>query len=332
MNKGYESMKDLVSVIVPIYKTEGYLDKCISSILSQTYENIEIILVDDGSPDHCSKICDLYRERDSRIKVIYQQNAGAGQARNRALDIAQGMYIIFVDSDDYVDLDLYEKMYEKTHDDIGAFQADIVETDFIWEYPDKQVVDISKVDDMTRVIVDIRVVAWNKLYRREWIEKLGIQFSKGLRYEDVDWCYKLIPHMEHFESVHGTYVHYVQRSNSIANTQNEKVRDIYQILKNAITYYEQNKLMFRYKNQLEYSVLRIVFGSSFLRTIQVEDPKLRKEILDEGYDLVMHYFPDWRHNKYLVEDKTLKNRYYRTINRRTLHMYAKLFRWLKRVK
>ena len=223
-------------------------------------------------------------------------------------------------------------MYEKTHDDIGAFQADIVETDFIWEYPDKQVVDISKVDDMTRVIVDIRVVAWNKLYRREWIEKLGIQFSKGLRYEDVDWCYKLIPHMEHFESVHETYVHYVQRSNSIANTQNEKVRDIYQILKNAITYYEQNKLMFRYKNQLEYSVLRIVFGSSFLRTIQVEDPKLRKEILDEGYDLVMHYFPDWRHNKYLVEDKTLKNRYYRTINRRTLHMYAKLFRWLKRVK
>ena len=161
---------------------------------------------------------------------------------------------------------------------------------------------------------------------------MGIQFSKGLRYEDVDWCYKLIPHMEHFESVHGTYVHYVQRSNSIANTQNEKVRDIYQILKNAITYYEQNKLMFRYKNQLEYSVLRIVFGSSFLRTIQVEDPKLRKEILDEGYDLVMHYFPDWRHNKYLVEDKTLKNRYYRTINRRTLHIYAKLFRWLKRVK
>lgn len=321
-----------ISVIVPVYNVEDYIERCLTTLKNQTMKDLEFIIVDDGSTDGSAKIIKKFVKEDERFSYHKKKNGGLSDARNYGMKYAKGEYLAFLDSDDYVDLDLYEKMYEKTHDDIGAFQADIVETDFIWEYPDKQVVDISKVDDMTRVIVDIRVVAWNKLYRREWIEKLGIQFSKGLRYEDVDWCYKLIPHMEHFESVHGTYVHYVQRSNSIANTQNEKVRDIYQILKNAITYYEQNKLMFRYKNQLEYSVLRIVFGSSFLRTIQVEDPKLRKEILDEGYDLVMHYFPDWRHNKYLVEDKTLKNRYYRTINRRTLHMYAKLFRWLKRVK
>lgn len=321
-----------ISVIVPVYNVEDYVERCLTTLKNQTMKDLEFIIVDDGSTDGSAKIIKKFVKEDERFSYHKKKNGGLSDARNYGMKYAKGEYLAFLDSDDYVDLDLYEKMYEKTHDDIGAFQADIVETDFIWEYPDKQVVDISKVDDMTRVIVDIRVVAWNKLYRREWIEKLDIQFSKGLRYEDVDWCYKLIPHMEHFESVHGTYVHYVQRSNSIANTQNEKVRDIYQILKNAITYYEQNKLMFRYKNQLEYSVLRIVFGSSFLRTIQVEDPKLRKEILDEGYDLVMHYFPDWRHNKYLVEDKTLKNRYYRTINRRTLHMYAKLFRWLKRVK
>ena len=321
-----------ISVIVPVYNVEDYIERCLTTLKNQTMKDLEFIIVDDGSTDESAKIIKKFVKEDARFSYHKKKNGGLSDARNYGMKYAKGEYLAFLDSDDYVDLDLYEKMYEKTHDDIGAFQADIVETDFIWEYPDKQVVDISKVDDMTRVIVDIRVVAWNKLYRREWIEKLGIQFSKGLRYEDVDWCYKLIPHMEHFESVHGTYVHYVQRSNSIANTQNEKVRDIYQILKNAITYYEQNKLMFRYKNQLEYSVLRIVFGSSFLRTIQVEDPKLRKEILDEGYDLVMHYFPDWRHNKYLVEDKTLKNRYYRTINRRTLHIYAKLFRWLKRVK
>lgn len=321
-----------ISVIVPVYNVEDYVERCLTTLKNQTMKDLEFIIVDDGSTDGSAKIIKKFVKEDERFSYHKKKNGGLSDARNYGMKYAKGEYLAFLDSDDYVDLDLYEKMYEKTHDDIGAFQADIVETDFIWEYPDKQVVDISKVDDMTRVIVDIRVVAWNKLYRREWIEKLGIQFSKGLRYEDVDWCYKLIPHMEHFESVHGTYVHYVQRSNSIANTQNEKVRDIYQILKNAITYYEQNKLMFRYKNQLEYSVLRIVFGSSFLRTIQVEDPKLRKEILDEGYDLVMHYFPDWRHNKYLVEDKTLKNRYYRTINRRTLHIYAKLFRWLKRVK
>lgn len=321
-----------ISVIVPVYNVEEYLEKSLTSLKNQTLKDLEFIVVDDGSTDGSAAIIKKFVKEDSRFSYHKKKNGGLSDARNYGMKYAKGEYLAFLDSDDYIDLDLYEKMYEKTHDEKGFFQADIVETDFIWEYPDKQVVDVSKVDDMIRVIVDIRVVAWNKLYRREFIEKLGVKFSKGLRYEDVDWCYKIIPYMEHFASVHGTYVHYVQRPTSIANTQNEKVRDIYQILKNAITYYEDHKLMYRYKNQIEYSVLRIIFGSSFLRTIQIKDPTLRKEILDEGYDFVMHYFPDWRHNKYLQADKTLKNYYYRTINRTTLHWYAKIFRLLKRVK
>lgn len=95
-------MNELVSVVVPIYKVEQYLDRCVNSILNQTYKNIEIILVDDGSPDLCGRMCDEFKERDSRIKVIHQSNQGLSAARNSGLSIAGGKYILFIDSDDYI--------------------------------------------------------------------------------------------------------------------------------------------------------------------------------------------------------------------------------------
>ena len=96
----------LISVIVPVYKVEKYLDRCVQSIVDQTYKNLEIILVDDGSPDNCPAMCDAWAEKDHRIKVIHQQNAGGGAARNAALDIAQGDLIAFADSDDYLAPDM----------------------------------------------------------------------------------------------------------------------------------------------------------------------------------------------------------------------------------
>lgn len=100
-----------VSIIVPVYKTEQYLDRCVQSLLGQTLKNIEIILVDDGSPDHAPSMCDEYARRDKRIKVIHKQNEGLGFARNSGIDIAQGEYLAFVDSDDYVDISMFEALY-----------------------------------------------------------------------------------------------------------------------------------------------------------------------------------------------------------------------------
>ena len=102
--------KELISVIVPVYKVEQYLDKCISSIVNQTYDNLEIILVDDGSPDNCPKICDNWAEKDQRIKVVHKQNGGLSSARNEGIVVATGKYISFIDSDDYIDSQTYEKM------------------------------------------------------------------------------------------------------------------------------------------------------------------------------------------------------------------------------
>ena len=103
--------KDLISIIVPIYNVEKYIKKCIDSIINQTYTNLEIILVDDGSPDNCGKICDKYKEKDDRIKVIHKKNGGLSDARNAGIDIATGEYITFIDSDDYVAENYIEVLY-----------------------------------------------------------------------------------------------------------------------------------------------------------------------------------------------------------------------------
>ena len=102
--------KDLISVIVPVYKVEKYLEKCIESIIKQTYTNLQIILVDDGSPDNCGKICDEYAKKDSRIEVIHKINGGLSDARNVGINRANGRYIGFVDSDDYVEPDYLEQL------------------------------------------------------------------------------------------------------------------------------------------------------------------------------------------------------------------------------
>ncbi len=107
-------MKKLVSIIVPVYKAERYLNRCLQSIVNQTYGNIEIILIDDGSPDTCPQICEEWALKDSRIVVVHKENAGAGQARNTGLDIANGEYVLFVDSDDYIDCKTVEMCVEAT--------------------------------------------------------------------------------------------------------------------------------------------------------------------------------------------------------------------------
>ena len=116
-----QDQKPLISVIVPVYNTKAYLDRCLNSIIGQTYQNLEIILVDDGSTDGSGELCDLYSQRDLRIKVIHKTNGGQGSARNVALDVAKGQYVAFVDSDDWIDFDMYNNLL----DNARKYDADI---------------------------------------------------------------------------------------------------------------------------------------------------------------------------------------------------------------
>ena len=184
----------LISVIVPVYRVEVYLDKCISSIAGQTYRNLEIILVDDGSPDRSGAICDEWAAKDSRIRVIHQVNAGGGAARNTGLDTAQGELIAFVDSDDYLEKDMFEHLYG-----LLAHGADIAECGHMDVFDDRAVFGghdefhlYTAQEAMAEHIHDriFRQLIWNKLYRRETVG--DIRFPVGTKIDDEFFTYKVL--------------------------------------------------------------------------------------------------------------------------------------------
>ena len=211
-------MEELISIIIPVYKVEKYLDKCINSVLNQTYRNIEIILVDDGSPDKCGAMCDEYEKNDNRIKVIHKKNEGLSEARNAGIDIAKGKYITFVDSDDYV-IDTYISFLYNL---IKAKNADMSMGKHYIQYPKRTMntgtgkkydLNAKQALEMCLYSNDIDVSAWAKLYKAELFKE--IRYPKERVFEDSATIYKLIDKSKKiaFESVPIYY--YVIRENSI---------------------------------------------------------------------------------------------------------------------
>ena len=185
----------LISVIVPVYKVENYLDKCIRSITEQTYRNLEIILVDDGSPDRSGAICDAWAERDGRIKVIHKENGGGGLARNVALDASAGALIAFVDSDDYIAADMFEHLYGLMDGDVDIVECAYVETigdDVDFSEGSGSVTAYSKEDAMAAHIQDtvFRQLIWNKLYRRKVVQ--DVRFPVGTKIDDEFFTYQVL--------------------------------------------------------------------------------------------------------------------------------------------
>ena len=312
-----------VSVIVPIYNVEKYLPKCLDSLVNQTLDDIEIILVNDGSLDDSGKIAKEYSEK-YKDKIIYleKENGGLSDARNYGIPYATGEYIAFLDSDDYIDIDAYKQMYEKAKKE----DADFLECDFIWEYPNKKVID-KRIDykNKQEMLAVVRVVAWNKLIKRDLIIKNNIRFPKGLRYEDIEFTYKLLPYLNKISYIDKNFIHYVQRNNSIANVQNEKTADIFTILDNVINYYKEKNLYEEYKEQLEYNYARYLLCSSLKRMCKIGDKGKRKELINKTWEELNTKFPNWRKNNTLKNMHTGKNMYMRTVNKFTYKIYTTLF-------
>ena len=190
-----KNKEKLISVISPIYKVEGYLKKCVDSILNQTYQNIEIILVDDGSPDSCGKICDEYSKKDNRVVVIHKENGGAPSARNAGIKIAKGEYFYFPDSDDWLEPNYLENLYncaQKYNSElvISGFTQEYYESSKSFSYslvPDEQNYKNQKsVRNNIHKYFDNMMVAvpWNKLYKAEYIKKYNIEFP-NLKWDDL---------------------------------------------------------------------------------------------------------------------------------------------------
>lgn len=311
-----------VSVIVPIYNVEKYLEKCINSLLRQTLEDIQIILVNDGSKDNSGNIAKEY-EKNNKDRVIYveKENGGLSDARNYGLKYATGKFIAFLDSDDYIEKNAYEEMYNKAIEE----DADYVECDFIWEFPNKTRVDKQyPYKNKKEMLSFVRVVAWNKLIKRQLIIDNNLEFPKGLRYEDVEFTYKLIPFINKFAYVDKPFVHYVQREGSIANVQNERTAEIFTVLDNVIEFYKKNNIYEEYRDELEYNYARYLLCSSLKRMCKIKDKSIREKLLTESWERLNLNFPNWKENVILKTVNIGKNKYMRTVNKSTYKIYSKI--------
>lgn len=239
--------KKTISIIVPIYKVESYIEKCIDSILNQTFTDFELILVDDGSPDRCPQICDEYAKKDGRIKVLHKENGGLSDARNAGIEIATGKYIAFVDSDDYVAPDMYEKLYkliESNDCDMAICRAVIVKEQEEPVYEDAESVQVMDGDTANYQMIYKRlfgVNAWNKLYKRELFN--NIRFPKGLLYEDMATAYAFIGECNKIVYSPMKKYAYMQRSGSIMNLTGYMVSsDKVEIIEKMISYFKMRNI------------------------------------------------------------------------------------------
>lgn len=209
-----------ISVIVPVYRVEPYLDKCVFSIANQTYTNLEIILVDDGSPDSCPAKCDAWAEKDSRIRVIHKTNGGLSDARNAGMAVATGELMAFVDSDDWIALDMYAHLYQRLSEDNSDIAACGVQ--MVWE--DKTLSRmltregncVLNQEEAMRAIIEeswLKQPVWYKLYKTALVR--DILFPKGKYHEDVFWSYQAVGRAQKVSVSDRIGYYYLQRGGSI---------------------------------------------------------------------------------------------------------------------
>lgn len=311
-----------ISVIVPVYNVENYLEKCLDSLINQTLEDIEIIIVNDGSIDNSQEIIDEYVKKSCKIRAFIKENGGLSDARNFGLKHASGEYIGFVDSDDFVEYDMYEILYNKAKIE----GSDVTECNLRHTYENSEDIEIGKkIQDKKEMIMYGRSVVWNKIYNREWLQNTGVIFSKGLIYEDVDYFVRLVPHIRKYSYVDEASIHYMQRTSSINNSSTLKTMDILTILKTIHTYYIEQGFYSEYEKALEFLFARILLCSSFLRMVRILNGRERTCALKQNLDMLEHYFPDWRNNPYLKNDRTAKAAFMKTINPFTYRIYSAVF-------
>lgn len=249
----------LISVIVPVFKVEPWLERCVDSIRNQTYRNLEIILIDDGSPDRCGKLCDSFAKEDDRILVVHQENRGLSAARNTGLDICHGKYIGFVDSDDFVHPEMYNRLYDDicTFGTKLAFCQPLMCYDAITKFPPirASVVTLSKEEILGKSLRDIIwFSAWTKLYHISLFD--GLRYPEGRTNEDYPTTIRIFDRCNHIVVDFNQLYAYCKRAGSI--TTSSSTRNAYDQIISA-----EDVLLYIKKTHpdLEYLAARILLSA-----------------------------------------------------------------------
>lgn len=305
--------KPKVSVIVPVYNVEEYLEKCLYRLVRQTLEDIEIIVVNDGSPDHSQKIIDNYVNRyPEKVFGYIKENGGLSDARNYGIDRARGEYFAFIDSDDFAELDMMERLYktavekgadvvvcsynkvkesENTEDPFVVTKKSILHPEFFGN-------DIHKCPGILRYSTSY---AWNKLYKRELFK--NIRYPKGQTFEDSAVTYNILAKAKKIELIGDALYNYrIARKGAITTTVNNKIFDVFKSCESIINYYKKNNIFEEFHNEVEYLCIMHIYAR--IRALKTSnDFKLIFKFVNEAFGFLDGYFDNWRNNTYYFETR-----------------------------
>ena len=311
-----------ISVIVPVYGVEKYISKCLNSLVNQTLNDIEIIVVNDGTKDNSQKIIDEYvKKYPDKVKSFIKENGGQGSARNYGLKQATGEYIGYVDSDDYVELDMYEKLYNKAIND----NLDIAicgNYNVSEDYKNKKVdLEFIKYEDNKINALLGKKAVWNKIYKKSIVEKL--EFRSKVWYEDFDFSIKAICSAKKIGYVNEPLYNYLLREGSTMNNSNV-VRNL-EIL-DAFNEIVKDKKYKGYYDIIEFLAIDHIYISTIVRVINAKaDDKVKRETINKLIDYMNTSFPNYKNNKYINTLSKNRKIIYKLINRKKYNLIKLLF-------
>ena len=305
-----------VSIIVPVYNVEKYLDKCLKNLVNQTLKDIEIIVVNDGTKDNSQKIIDKYVNKYPKlVKSYIKENGGLSSARNYGLKYAKGKYIAFVDSDDYVETNMYQKLYDKAVEK----DFDMVVCNLKYIYETKEVnaysninKDILTKEEIKKSMINIYPSAWNKLFNKR-LFKNKVLFKEKVWFEDVEFLYRLYPYINSIGTVEDYLYNYVQRKGAITSTFDERLFHYIDNFNGIVKFYKEKKFFDEYEKELEYCYVRYLYATFIKQASNFKDKKMYKKAVEEAIKNVKKYFPNYRKNKYFY--KSLKGIYLLLFNK-----------------
>lgn len=314
--------KGLVSVVLPIYNVENYLNRCIESVVKQTYKNIEIILVDDGSPDNCPQICEEWAKKDRRIRVIHKKNGGLSDARNAGIEIACGQYITFIDSDDFVDEDFISYLFKLIKDnnaDISICEYRYIsERGKLYNHPiNTEEIRILSQKDGLKELLQMKIYsnsAWGKLYKTEHFN--DIRYPYGRLFEDIPTTYKVFMKCNTIAFGARCLYNYMYRTNAISKQGFSPKR------LDAVTFAEQmvDDVVEMYPSLKRYGTCRLL--DDYVGVLKLVSAEENKQIAESIYGKIKKI----RGEVLLFNDASLKRKVYALLSFFGLKMYIRIIK------
>lgn len=301
-----------ISIIVPCYNVENYIVKCINSIKEQTYNNLEVLMINDGSKDSTEDIIKEMIKNDNRFSYYYKENGGSSDARNYGLEKYTGEYVCFIDSDDYIEKDYIELLYKA----IKENDVKISVCGFNRVYENK-----INIDKMTTNIIDynLKPAAWNKMYHRSLFEENILRFPVGKWYEDLGTTSKILFLVgEKYAIVDKPLYNYIQNGSSIMHTYDDRIFQIYDIMDSIEIFCKENKIYNKFKGKIEAMyIYHILIGTIYRSSFHKE---FSKSMINDIINHVEKKYPDWYNNDFIKNQSIIYKTFLKCVKCRNINI------------